>query len=46
MKKELLRRTLTKAQTKYEVIKKNVTQQSSYNLDLTVEKELLVFFLA
>ena len=40
MRQNLLQRKLSRAQTKYELKKKDVTQQSSYNLSLDVETKL------
>lgn len=40
MKEELIRRRLTRVQTKYELVRKNIGQQNSYNLDLNTEKAL------
>lgn len=40
MKRKLIERNLSKAQTKYELKKKDITQQSSYNLDLPTENAL------
>lgn len=39
--KTLIERTITKAQSKYEIVSKHITQQGSYNLDLEVENILL-----